>query len=459
MDTAQPPTHGSSNVLFQMEGLELSETGFRGPYVRYALENIPDRRPLRLPVFAGHTPEIIRKLCLAALYDVESNIQYEGDSRYFTAGGRGHGWSGMLFIRDITFSGLLGLNRWYPEVMKDSFALMRSKMLEIGTKNPSCHRMDGYPTFEVLPLNFQGFKETYHTPPFARWTDGINALWGMQHLLELEGASPDAYREVYEFGQEVYRTCFAPLYDESDGLYRGQASFIDIGHTGYPASFGRSRPHDEAFDNPAVYNRCLRIKATSTNCLYVAAFASMASMAVKLGLDEEAATWRDQRDRLIAAILSELRFDDGTLSYFKHTDGRLEPRQHALGTAFAVLTGTLEGRDAVRAIRDYPVLPFGVPLHHPFFDNDEAYHNNAAWPFVDNFFLMARERASGEDESMRRIALLAGAFQHGSFHEHTCFKPGEATLGGPAQLWSAAPMLHAAVRAGFVCLEAPPTRT
>lgn len=438
-----------SDSLFKMDGLSLTTTACHGPYVNYTVSDIPERHPLRPPTFAAKTPPIIRKLCLAALYDVESNIQYDGDRRYFVAAGRGRGFRGMIFIRDVSFSGLLGLNAWYPEVMADSFDYMRAKMLEVGTRNPPSHKMRGFPQFEIEPGTLREFTERHNMTPFARWTDGANAIWAMEDLLRKTEADTESRRRIYNFGQRMYETCFDHLYDEADGLYFGQAAFVDIGHTGYPEEFGRNRGGVETEESPAIYSRSLRIKATSTNCLHVAAFAAMRRLASDLGFAEEAKQWDDKRLRLIEAIKAQLRFADGTLTYFKHEDGHLEPRQHALGTAFAILSGTLEGDEARQAIQDYPVLSYGVPLHHPFFDNDERYHNNAAWPFVDNFFLMAREKATGESEARRRLALLAGAFSEGSFSERAYFKGERANVQGIAQLWSAAPVIDAVKAAGF----------
>lgn len=167
-------------------------------------------------------------------------------------------------------------------------------------------------------------------------------------------------------------------------------------------------------------------------------------MADTLGKNEEAERWRERAANIRRAIYTQLRFEDGTFTQFKHPEGHLEPRQHVLAAAFVVLADVVSGDEAVKAVNNYPVTAMGVPLHDPFYPNEQDYHNNAAWPFCDAFFIMAREKALGIDESALHFALLASVFKNGSFHERVNFLKKGA--GGPAQLWSAAPFLGRAAR-------------
>jgi len=258
------------------------------------------------------------------------------------------------------------------------------------------------------------------------------------NLFERYG-SPDDWRWLYETGRECFQRLYDPFFDPEDGLYKGQASFIDIHYedtkaTGYPSEW--------------TISDCVHIKATSTNCLYVKGLEVMGVAARKLGLADEAASWASKARALKEAIRRELRFEDGTFAYFKDRSGRLEDRRDALGTALAVLLEVVTGEEAVQALRDYPVTDAGVSLFHPFYPVDNWYHNNSSWPFVDTLFLMASEKADGRDRIPLNLALLARVCRDGTFHEVVDLRNKEVR-GSGGQLWTAAAFLGTCMRAGF----------
>ena len=55
---------------------------------------------------------------------------------------------------------------------------------------------------------------------------------------------------------------YKPFYDEADGLYFGQASFIDVGWNGYPFAL-------DGLDKETERNKAVWIKTPSCNALYV----------------------------------------------------------------------------------------------------------------------------------------------------------------------------------------------
>jgi len=167
-------------------------------------------------------------------------------------------------------------------------------------------------------------------------------------------------------------------------------------------------------------------------------------------LREEADGWRRRAKELKNAIRSELRNEDGTFAYFKLPDGSLEPRREALGTALSVLFGVVEGEEAARALKDYPVTDAGVPILHPFYPHDGCYHNNSSWPFADAFFLMALEKADAVDRTGQICALVARTCRpDGRFHELVDFRD-KSIRGSTSQLWTAAAFLGTCMRAGLV---------
>lgn len=165
--------------------------------------------------------------------------------------------------------------------------------------------------------------------------------------------------------------------------------------------------------------------------------------------NEEVISWKQKANDLRKAICKNLKNTDGTFAYFKDKNGVLENRRDAMGTALAILSDVVTGKDAILAIKDYPVTEIGIPLFYPFYDNPETYHNHTAWPFVDCFFLHALEKATGVNQKPFNAALLARTcVMDGSFHEIVDFNTKEPR-GSGNQLWTAAAFINVCERANL----------
>jgi hypothetical protein len=246
---------------------------------------------------------------------------------------------------------------------------------------------------------------------------------------------------IYTNGTRCFDTFYWHFYDKSDGLFRGQASFMDI-HTiefkatGYPQAMS--------------LQDCVLIKALSTNCLYVKGMEVMARAAAQCGRSNESRQWQQRADQLRIAIGENLRRPDGTLAYFKDRHGNLQDRRDALGTALAILTEVVTGNDSRQACRDYPVTDNGVPLFVPFFGHNQWYHNHSSRPFVDTLFIKALEKADGRARTALNAALLARSCRkHGTFHEVTDFRT-KHIKGSGKQLCTAAAFIDTCRRAGIL---------
>lgn len=438
----------------------LDRTSIRDPLRTITVEDLPEVSP-RHPLRLREATPLLERLWGMALFDCEINIVERDGLRYF---GAGDNFADGVFTRDICYSGILGLNRVYPDLMWDSLERTRAVRRKLGFKvshGYAAKEIDA--PWEIVDLSREEFKARYQTAPITQRTDDVVWLWCAADLLHHDSGDGRRREWVYDEGRHFFEEFYNPWHDPEDGLYRGQASFIDIHFldkvaTGYPPEW---TPVD-----------CVMVKALSTNCLYARGLQVMAELAEGLGRQAEAGRWQDRREALVAAIRRELRFDDGTFTYFKHADGRLEQRREALGTAFTVLLGVVDGAAAAAAVAGYPVTGKGVPIFHPFFDRDAWYHNNSSWPFVDTFFLMALEQLDGVDRSQENLALLARTcvnddvvgrwkfdengelregrrYDPGSFHELTDFRTGDIK-GSANQLWTAAAFIGTCFRAGLV---------
>ncbi|HMP75742.1 MAG TPA: hypothetical protein PKE12_05525 [Kiritimatiellia bacterium] len=414
-------------------GAESVEDGLR----TIALQDLPSPEPAHPLRLAGVTP-LTERLWRIALSNVESNVVETENGRYFGAGTK---FGLRVYTRDISFAGVLGLNQFYPELMKSSLEVTRRLRFKLGLMVSKGYAVPGVDAaWQELDLEEREFLQHYHSNSYTRRTDDVIWLWAASDLFTKHPAIAD-YTWLYETGRRCFEEFYDPFFDASDGLYRGQATFVDIHFFthktgGYPQDFS--------------VQDCVRVKALSLNCLYVRGLETMSQAARQLGRTGDAAAWQGRADALRHAINTQLRNREGYLVYFKDPQGALQERREALGIALAVLLDIVTGDDAKKQLGGYPVTDAGVPLFLPFFEHEaRVYHNNAAWPFVDTLFLWAHEKAHGVDRTAENAALLARTcVGNGSFHEVVDFATREPK-GSGAQLWSAAAFLNVCYRAGL----------
>ena len=415
-------------------------------------------------------PESLRKAWELAVFEAESNIKpcpYGGE--YFTAGGRG-GWYDMLFGQDTVACGLLAFNRLYPEVMKNQIRSYVLARLNIGFMCPEGWELQNCEKAIPLHMNVwqpdsREFCNRYHmSPALNRTGQDVGWLWTAGDLFDLHGDRMD-WAWLYGMGNIFFDYFYKPFYDEADGLYFGQASFIDVGWNGYPFAL-------EGLDKQSERNKAVWIKTPSCNALYVRGMDVMAHAARVLGRDEDARHWQEKADCLRKAIRDHLRLPDGTFAYFKHKDGHLEPRCEALGAAYCILADVVTGQDAVKALAAH-TLQFsdvGVSLFYPFIEeNPGIYHNRAAWPFASTFYYLAKEKVTGESCLQHDATQLANAivipkkvngncqgapedYQTGSFMEYVAWEEKEAR-GTCAQCFTISAFMNLCLRNGWLDRE------
>lgn len=415
-------------------------------------------------------PESLRKAWDLAVFEAESNIKpcpYGGE--YFTAGGRG-GWYDMLFGQDTVACGLLAFNRLYPEVMKNQIRSYVLARLNIGFMCPEGWELQNCEKAIPLHMNVwqpdsREFCNRYHmSPALNRTGQDVGWLWTAGDLFDLHGDRMD-WAWLYGMGNIFFDYFYKPFYDEADGLYFGQASFIDVGWNGYPFAL-------DGLDKQSERNKAVWIKTPSCNALYVRGMDVMAHAARVLGRDEDARHWQEKADCLRKAIRDHLRLSDGTFAYFKHKDGHLEPRCEALGAAYCILADVVTGQDAVKALAAH-TLQFsdvGVSLFYPFIEeNPGIYHNRAAWPFASTFYYLAKEKVTGESCLQSDATQLANAivipqkvngncqgtpedYQTGSFMEYVAWEEKEAR-GTCAQCFTISAFMNLCLRNGWLDRE------
>ncbi|QDU70515.1 MGH1-like glycoside hydrolase domain-containing protein [Mucisphaera calidilacus] len=384
---------------------------------------LPDQPDPRL---AG-APAHVGQLFATALDDIRSNfIQIDGQS-YF---GAGKLFGPVVYTRDIAFSGLLGLNRLYPRLMDASLRYTREVRRNIGWKVPRNNDLSplGLPA-ETLDCDETAFMRRFLTNSFARRTDDIVWIWATHDLYT---ANPDLadWDWLLNTGEEFFKTFYQHLHDRSTGLYRGQASFIDIHYSTDNPSSGYP------LDWPVL--DCINIFAASTNALYAKAAGALSDAATRLGKTQAARAWLECSQQLAASIRDQLIHDDGRVAYFLRPDGTRESRTEALGASLCVLLDVFASdNDARQTLDTLAWNEHGLPLIQPPWDNDHFYHNHASWPFVEAFYCRAASKLGDADAIDRGIAqLMTSCTDNGTFHEVTDVRTGERT-GSTRQLWTA----------------------
>ncbi len=419
----------------------------------FTLDQLPTPDPKCQVRLKGDITPLTQRMWKIALDDVERNqVTNAAGTVYFGAGSR---YGDRVYTRDISIAGVLGVNRFYPEIMLSSLKLTREVRVALGYKVSVGHDIREIDApWEVIAEKDSEIMAKYKTNSYTRRTDDVVWLWAADDLFSIHPKLAD-WNWMLEQGQYFFKVFYDPWFDKSDGLYRGQPLYHDITNSAYPDGMTNAD--------------CVLLKSLSTNCLYYRGMLAMANASEKSGRPaSEKQEWLDRAAALKIAIVREFTKPDGTLAYYKDRHGVIMPNREILGTAFAVIFGILEGDAAKAAYAGYPITDKGIPLFSPFIPGNTGPHNMASWPFCDTFFLWGLELADGGDHTSQNAALLGRSLGTafapkkkkgdnesewgaglGSFHEKIPL-PSGLIDGSGHQLWSAAAFLNVGIRAGLV---------
>ena len=438
----------SQKFVYEKGPLELKANSLADGLGQFVTDDLLDVNPKCTIKLKKDASPLTQKMWAIALNDVELNLITNEYGTYFAAGRR---YTDRVYTRDISYAGILGLNALYPKEMMTSLRVTRNVVSKVGYKVSTeevVKEIDA--PWEAITDDRKQIMALFKSNSITRRTDDVVWIWATYDLFKSHPEVAD-WNWFYTNGKINFETLYAPWYDKSDGLYKGQNTFQDLQSDGYPEGYSQAD--------------CVLIKSTSTNCLYYKAMLALANAAQKCNLPEESKSWTQKAVSLKKAILKELLLPDGTFTYFKDRNGKLLPNQHNLVTAFAILFGIVKGEAARKAINNYPSNQYGTPLIHPFLGKGTGDHNAAVWPFCDTFFLQAKEIADGKDYTGYNAALLArtmgtkfsekrdnewGGF--GSFHEKVSL-PSGLISGSGSQLWTSAAFMNVCLRAKLVDLK------
>lgn len=285
-------------------------------------------------------------------------------------------------------------------------------------------------------------------------TDRVSWALGADRTLDF--LTPERRAEVLPRAYEalantlVLNTRYA--WDPTDGLYRGEQSFLDWREQSYP-----TRTAADVVPIAAS-------KALSTNGLHLEALRIAADWAAELGHDPT--DWTAQAEALDDALRAFWSADSGT--WHSVLGGPFDPsltaQVDALGVALRVRSATAER--AARAVAAHPHGLGGPAVIAPQQPFTPIYHNRSAWPFVTAYVGLAARQTDNPDVFAAGFdALIRSAALNLSHLENLELTTGanhldDGEYAGPVvnsrrQLWSVAGFLGMVVD-GLFGLEASP---
>ncbi|WP_321333404.1 amylo-alpha-1,6-glucosidase [uncultured Bacteroides sp.] len=188
----------------------------------------------------------------------------------------------------------------------------------------------------------------------------------------------DWVRSIYPAIKKSVETDFLTVYDKETGLAMGESSFIDWREQSYPKWM---QPAD-------IY----KSKCLGTNAIHFRALDVLSKMAKVLNKQDDYIRYSQKAESLKAAINKYLWMPDKGY-YAQYLYGRnsniLSPHSETLGEALCILFDIASPEQQKLIVQKMPVLPFGPSIFYPQISDMFSYHNNATWPFVTSFWMLA----------------------------------------------------------------------
>ncbi|KYP14063.1 hypothetical protein [Flavihumibacter sp. CACIAM 22H1] len=288
----------------------------------------------------------------------------EPDSTFRT----GKEWAGV-WTRDISYSILLSMAYMQPEVARNSL------LKKVNARK----------------------KIIQDTGTGGAWpVSSDRMIWAIA-AWEIYLAEGDLHwmAQAFEIITNTLQDDYQTIYDPASGLVKGESSFLDWREQTYPAWM---QPAD-IFES----------KTLSTNAVHYQANRVAARMADLLGSQTNAAAFNKRADQIREAV-NRLLWIPGKKYYAQYLYGRGDQlrsaRTDALGEALAVLFDLATPDQQKELVSNTPVTSFGIPCIYPDIPGIPPYHNNAVWPFVQAFWLMAASKAGNEAAVLESMAAI-----------------------------------------------------
>ena len=367
-----------------------------------------------------------RQLSVDAITDGSFNNNQPVDLKGFETGAKWH----YVWTRDTAYATDLAMGLLDPERAMNSLLFKLSE-----------RRVSPNPAGPVQA----GPEIVQDTGSGGSWpisTDRVTWALGAWKVLQyLHGEERQSFRDqAYDAIVTTIENDRKAIYDPSDGLYRGEQSYLDWREQTYPRWMATEVVHIGMS------------KALSTNVVHYAILDIAAALAEEKGDHEARNKYRGWADKLSKDIDRAFWLKNvGLYSTMKTTE--LDPvaveKYDFLGESLAILKGIASPGKAASILENYPHSEAGPPVIWPQLPNIPIYHNRAIWPLVTAYSLRAAKVAKNDavvDHNVTSLVRLAAL--NLSNMENFEFLSGQHTLldgpyTGPVinsqrQLWSVA---------------------
>lgn len=278
-----------------------------------------------------------------------------------------------VWTRDLSYAADLGLAVLAPQ------RVMRSLEFKLSPWR------DGVSKPAAAAGSADGLQILQDTGSGGSWpvsTDRVAWAFGAARVLPLLPAAARADfapRALHALVNTIENDRLA-AFDPADGLYRGEASFLDWRDQSYAAWI---------VDDLASLASA---KALSTNLAHYQALRLAAQLADARQQAPMARRYADWAARLKAAINARFWLADAGMYASlsgPHFDGAPLHKFDWLGQSLAIVTGVADAARSRSILAHYPHGPRGAPVIYPQQPQQPIYHNRAIWPFVTAYGLRA----------------------------------------------------------------------
>ncbi|MDE6318059.1 MAG: hypothetical protein K2L73_06630 [Muribaculaceae bacterium] len=275
----------------------------------------------------------------------------------------GKEWAGV-WTRDVSYSIILSMSYLQPEASKIS---LMKKVTPMGRIVQDTGSGGAWPVSSDRMIWAVAAYELYKVTGDRDWLEQIYPI--------IKNSLEDDMEVTYV-----------------DGGVNGETSFIDWREQSYP----------KWMQTVDIYSS----QAQNTGAVHVEALDILSRIAAELGKKDEAAKYGDMARSLNESIIEKFWMPEkGTMAMY--TYGReypvINPRSETLGQAFAILYNQLPDSMAAAITENVPVTPYGPPVFFPQIKDMPPYHNNALWPWVASYWVLANAHAGNEEGVMEGI--------------------------------------------------------
>ncbi|MDB5960578.1 MAG: esterase [Massilia sp.] len=365
----------------------------------------------------------MRQNAVAAIRDGNYNGGAAIDCACFETGAQWH----YVWTRDLSYAADLGLALLDPQrVMRSLDFKLSPWRAELGRPAGAAGSADG----------LQIIQDTGTGGSWPASTDRVAWAFGAARVLDLlppKQRAAFAARALQALTNTLDNDRIA-AFDAADGLYMGEASFLDWREQSYSAWI---------VDDIASLASS---KALSTNAAHYKALQLAASLAQELGQPAQADKYTRWAGALKQAINRRFWLADAGMYASitgPHFDGAPLHRFDWLGESLAIVTGVADAAQTRSILARYPHGPHGAPVIYPQQPDRPVYHNRAIWPFVTAYGL--RAAAIGNNVAVADAAyasLMRGAALNLSNMENLEWLSGQALLLDQAQPALSGPVIN-----------------